>query len=141
MRCHSYYPHFTEVAGTRGAAIHPKTHAVSGLQKLGASRPLPSLIFTTNLRGGGEVIPTFERLWLALCALNQMCGMFQILPTAFFALQFNLCLVINFSVCSVSLLCKLEGRCPVLRGQCLGVLGNRRHTKETQGCSGVRLWL
>lgn len=140
MRCHSYYPHFTEVAGTRGAAIHPKTHAVSGLQKLGASRPLPSLIFTTNLRRG-EVIPTFERLWLALCALNQMCGMFQILPTAFFALQFNLCLVINFSVCSVSLLCKLEGRCPVLRGQCLGVLGNRRHTKETQGCSGVRLWL
>lgn len=47
--------------------------------------------------------PTFECLWVALCALNQICGMFQILPAALLGLQFNFWLVINFCVCFVSL--------------------------------------
>ena len=66
-----------------------------------ASCPFPRWILTTNLRG--EVTRTFERLRLALCAHNQICGMFHILQAAFFELQFNFCLVINFCVCSISL--------------------------------------
>lgn len=107
MRCHSYYPHFTEVAGTRGAAIHPKTHAVSGLQKLGASRPLPSLIFTTNLRGGGRWFPPLNACGLHCVHLTRCVAC-----SRFFRLHFLHCnliyvLLLTFlfvlSLCCVSL--------------------------------------
>ena len=85
----------------------------------------------------GEVTPTFERLWLALYAFNQIRGMFHILSAACFELQLNFC-PINL-MCLFSLfVCKLEGRPPFSEGQRLYVLNDRRDIKETRACSGVR---
>lgn len=99
-----------------------------------ASCPFPHLVLTANLRG--EVTPTCERLWLVLYALNQICGMVQILPTEFFKLQFNFCLVINFCVCFVSLYVNLRTGTLSYMDNALVLLV----TKETRACPGV-MWL
>lgn len=123
-----YYPHFTEqVSETRGATNHPKAHALTRNPTLQASCAFSHLILSINLRG--EVTHTFESLWLALCILNQTCGMFRILPAAFVELQFNFVLL-TFVFC---LMCKLEGRYRVLQGQWFGVLSDKRNTKGDLG--------
>lgn len=103
-----------------------------------ASCPFPQSLLTTDLRG--EVTPTFERLRLALCAFNQICGVFHILSAAFFELQLNFCLI-NLVYVFPLFACKLEGRYRFSEGQRLCVLRDRRDIKETQECSGVRSWL
>lgn len=133
---HHYYPHFTEqVTETRGATTHPKAHALTRNPTLPASCAFSHLILSINVRGEGT--HTFERLWLALCILNQTCGMFHILPAAFFELQFNFVLL-TFMFC---LVCKLEGRYPVLQEQWFDVLSDKRDTKESWACSRMRSWL
>ena len=50
-------------------------------------------------RGGA---PPLELLWVAVCALSQICGIVQILLDTFSELRFSICLVINVCVCFVS---------------------------------------